>query len=126
MKTHDIAKVLSSLAQALKSAPNQTLDDLVSGATAKNSIASEDIPMALSTLVALAEFDKRQWQGLIEEYRMPIEIRPRDASRDILGKILKFLEQNPTARKNLTQSANKPRADTSPELMRALQFLLKT
>jgi hypothetical protein len=125
MKTHEIARTLSLLAQALKEAPDQTLNELVSGnARPKPNPAS--IPTALSTLVALSDFDKKQWQSFIIEYGMPIQVRPRDASRDIIGKILKYLEQSPEARRRVQNAVTqRPRSDISPELMSALQLLLK-
>lgn len=126
MKTHKIAKILSDLAQALRTAPDQTLEELTSGGQHRLPLDPASIPVALSTLVALADVDKAQWQSLIQECRFPIDIRPRDASRDILGKLLKHLEQNPEARNRLTNATPRGRSETSPELMRALQFLLKT
>jgi hypothetical protein len=123
MKTHDVAKVLTALAHALRSAPNQNLDELGLGSRPPK-VDPASIPMALSTLVRLAEIDKAQWLTLIREHNFPIEVRPRDASRDILGKLLKHLEQNPESRERLTRAAQRNRTDTSPELMRALQFLL--
>lgn len=125
MKTHDIAKMLTALAQVLRSGPNQTLDELASTGLKRPEPNPESIPMALSTLVALSDFDKSQWLKLIQEYNFPIEVRPRDASRDILGKILKHLEQNPESRSKISNAAQKKRDDTSPELVKALQFLLK-
>jgi hypothetical protein len=125
MKTHEIAKVLSALAQGLRDAPDQSLDEFTSR-TANPKPNPASIPTALSTLVALADFDKRQWQAFISEYEMPIQVRPRDASRDILGKVLKHLEQNPQARQRLRNAVtHRPRTDISPELMSALQLLLK-
>jgi hypothetical protein len=82
--------------------------------------------MALSTLVALSRFDKAQWLDIIQQYNFPIEVRPRDASRDILGKLLNHLEQDSESRQRLSVDAQKGRSDTSPELMKALQLLLKT
>ncbi|MES0098637.1 hypothetical protein [Mesorhizobium sp. M0019] len=125
MKTHDIAKILNTLAQALRKAPNQTLDELSEPKPARAPVDAKDVPMALSTLLALSEFDKSQWQQFITDFRLPIEVRPRDASRDILGKILTYLEKNPAARKSMSNAARHSPSDTSPELMRALQFLLK-
>ncbi|MEQ8594706.1 MAG: hypothetical protein RIC04_13620 [Parvibaculum sp.] len=125
MKTHEIAKLLMSLARALQSAPNQTLDDLASGGRKRRAPDPDEIPVALGTLVALSDVDKNQWYKLIQENNFPIEIRPRDASRDVLGKLLRFLEQNPEARKKLTKSRVE-RSSTSPELARALQFLLRS
>jgi hypothetical protein len=123
MMTHEIAKLLSALAQALRNLPNQTLDELASGKARRPDVDPSNIPMALSTLVALSDFDKSQWQSLIKECNFSIEVRPRDASR---GKLLRYLETNTEAWKQLTSTAQKNRSQTSPELMRALEFLLKT
>jgi hypothetical protein len=69
--------------------------------------------------------DKQQWLNFAREYHLPIETRPRDAARDILGKVLAYLESNPEARKELKEKATKRVSETSPELMRAFAFLLK-
>jgi hypothetical protein len=125
MKSHDLARALNTLSSLLRSMPDQDLEDLrFNSRQAK--LDPSSIPMALSTLVALARFDKAQWLQIIRQYNFPIEIRPRDASRDILGKLLNHLEQNPESRKRLSIDAQKARSDTSPELMKALQLLLKT
>jgi hypothetical protein len=105
--------------------PDQDLDGLRFGLRRPRPDAAS-IPMALSTLVALSRFDKAQWLEIIDQYDFPIDIRPRDASRDILGKLLNHLEQNPESRNRLSVEAQKGRSDTSPELMKALQLLLKT
>jgi hypothetical protein len=62
---------------------------------------------------------------LIRENGFPIEIRPRDASRDIFGKLCAYLESNPQAQEKLKASVNKTSGKSSPELMRALATLLK-
>ncbi|AZG77060.1 hypothetical protein [Methylocystis rosea] len=124
MKTHDAAKILMVLAQALRNAPNRDLDDFASSIAKPPQLDPASIPVALSTLVRLSEIDKRQWTTFIKEHNFPIEVRLRDASRDILGKLLKHLEQNPEARERLSKVAQRSRSETSPELMKALQFLL--
>lgn len=124
MKTHEVAKVLTSLANVLKAAPNQELEGFGRGKPDKK-LKDSEVPLALSTLLALSELDKSQWLNVINEFRFPIEIRPRDASRDILGKILAHLAQNPDARRRLSLAAQGGRSETSPELMQALSFLLK-
>ncbi len=127
MKTHDFAKQLAVLIKALRQLPNMPLEDLgLVSAPRVRVVDQSSIPVALSTLVALNEIDKRQWISFIQENQFPIEIRPRDASRDILGKILKFLEQNPEARGKLTNAAQRERTSTAPELRRALDLLLKS
>ena len=125
MNTYDAAKTLSSLASALRAAPNQSLDELAEGGGRKVDSRSVDVPRALSMLVALSHFDKVQWMQVADELRLPVDIRPRDASRDIMWKILKYLEANPEARNRLTHSASRQRSQTSPELAQALEFLLK-
>jgi anion-transporting ArsA/GET3 family ATPase len=85
----------------------------------------KEIKIGLSHLVALSRVDKGQWKALIEEYSFPITIRPRDASRDILGKLLKYLEQNAEAREKLSQSTASSPRKASPELLKALASLMK-
>lgn len=127
MKTHDVAKVLTSLAHFLRSGRNVELDQLTNsfqqGGRPSSSLA--DIPIALSALVALSQFDKAQWKSVIEEYGLPIAVKDTESRRDVLGKVLKHLEQNSESRAKLKQAAGKSKSDLSPELMNALNFLLK-
>jgi len=125
LKTHDVARVLTALAQLLRRGPNVPLEDLRITGRSRPKTSTDQVPVALSTLVALSQFDKSQWIDLIHAYEFPVEIRPRDASRDILGKILRYLEESPEARKRLANQASRSRPDTSPELLRALQILLQ-
>lgn len=125
MKTHEVARILSNLAQALRESPFETLDDISSAKRRRVDLDSVDVPRALSMLVALSSFDKSQWLKVIEAYDFPIQIRPRDASRDIMGKILNHLESNPDAREKLARNSSRLRSKTSPELAQALEFLLK-
>lgn len=124
MTTYDVARILTRLAHLLRAMPEQPFEELQDLTPRRREISSKHIPVALSTLVALSGFDKSQWTRFIQEYGFNIDVRPRDASRDILGKILKYLEDNPDARERLARSSTRDRAGTSPELVRALQFLL--
>lgn len=123
IKTHELASALNALAQMLRKMPNQPLDDLEWSAQ-RSKVDPSTIPVALSTLVSLSDIDKGQWALFIREHGFPIEIRARDASRDIIGKLLRYLEANPDARKKLSNSS-RTRSTTSPELMKALDALLK-
>lgn len=125
MKTHDLAKALETLAQILRTMPNSALEELTSLAPRRKPESSE-IPLALTTLVRLSEIDKSQWVDFIQSNGFPIDIRARDASRDVVGKLLRYLEQSPEARKKITSVAVRSRSQTSPDLQRALDFLLKT
>ena len=71
----------------------------------------------------LARIDKKQWIQMIRDFGFDIPIRPADASRDVLGKLLRFLDQNPQALQKLRDGAK--RSTSSPQLLRALDALLK-
>ena len=115
MKTHELAKQLTALARALRQLSDMPIEDLGLATAPRTRVVDQStIPIALSTLVALNEIDKRQWIYFIQENNYPIEIRARDASRDILGKLLKFLEQNPEARGRLTNASHRERTSTAP------------
>lgn len=125
MRTHELAKALEGLAKILKAMDNVALDELSALPTRRRPDSSE-IPLALSTLVGLADIDKTQWVSFINANKFPIQVRPRDASRDVVGKLLRYLEQSPEARKKIKSVAENTRSHTSPELQKALDFLLKT
>lgn len=122
MKTRTLAKALRQLAQWLESLPDQSLDELPSiELSPDHSPAS--LALNVATLASLSRIDRRTWMNFILEHHFPIEVRPRDASRDILGKLLKFLEQDPAAVDYLQRRANSEMS-ASPELSRALRALL--
>lgn len=124
MKTHDLARQLTSLAKALKALPNMEVDGLSKLVPTNSAVSDESIAMGLTTMAALSDIDKQQWHMFIQQHKLPIEIRPRDASRDIIGKILTYLQNDREASQRLARSAaEKP--TTSPELQRALQLLLR-
>lgn len=125
MKTHEIAKILTALAQALRSGPDVPLEQLSYRQSARPKPNPSDIPMALSALVALSQFDKTQWRAVIEEYKLPIEVRNTESTRDIVGKILRVLEHDADARRRLKQAVQRTKSDVNPELMTALNLLLK-
>lgn len=126
MGTHELARALVILSKALKKAPNIELGELDLNKTWVTSSSSMDsLAVNLHTLSELSSVDKSQWKALIESYGFPIQIRARDASRDILGKLLKFLEEEPSAKDYLRNRLSHAPGGTSPELMKALASLLK-
>lgn len=124
MKSHDLANALQTLARLLKAAPDAELSELTV-TTSKSLRSSQEIAVNLDTLISLSTIDKSKWAELIADYGFPIEIRPRDASRDVLGKLFSYLEQNPLAREKLKANPNRESGKASPELLRALNTLLK-
>jgi hypothetical protein len=130
MKAHELSKALMALSKILKAGPDLDVEDwsLLSKPVpmAKTSSLKEsDIPTALYTLVKLNDVSKAQWLSLMSEYNIDIEIRPRDANRDIVGKMLNYLASNPMARENLLKTGTKKNVSESAELANALNLLLK-
>lgn len=125
MKTHELAKALRAFAALLERAQNLPLDEVAVVAKSVSKPSSSHLAVNLSTLVELSRVEKQQWLAFIQELGFPIDVRPRDASRDILGKLLNFLESNEDARESLKSKAVSKGSDASPELMRALSSLLR-
>lgn len=131
MKAHELSKALLALSKILKSGPDIDVEDW--SILSKNTVATSkatplkdsDIPTALYTLVRLNDVSKSQWLSLIQDFNIDIEIRQRDATRDIVGKILNYLATNPIARENLLRTGSKKNATESTELANALNLLLK-
>jgi hypothetical protein len=132
MDTHELADALKKLSVALRRGPNIDINDL-SSYTAFLPTADrlsrtrrpDDLPLALSALLSLSRVDKQEWVELIRDLGLTIDVRPRDASRDILGKVLRVLEVEPEARERLQNRVKNREAHASPELARALSSLLK-
>jgi len=124
MKSHEFARALRTLASLIEASPNIPVDQLHVGGRTLSDRESGQLAVSLSTLVDLSRVDKQQWMAFINELDFPIDVRARDASRDILGKLLNYLESNPTARQQLKTKATKGSKE-SPELMKALASLLK-
>lgn len=124
MKSHDLAQSLTTLARLLKSGPNVDLAQLRLKDMFGGPHSSQELALNLSTLVSLSSVDKSRWLDLIREHHFPIEVRQRDGSRDIFGKLCAYLEANPLAQEQLKASATRTN-QSSPELMRALSTLMK-
>jgi hypothetical protein len=125
MKTHDLAKALRALASLLEKSRNIPIEELRVASRDTTNQDSTQIALSLSTLVELSRVDKQQWLAFINDLGFPIDVRPRDASRDLLGKLLAYLEANESARERLKTKAASKESQASPELMKALSSLLK-
>ncbi|WP_186271844.1 MULTISPECIES: hypothetical protein [Burkholderia] len=130
MKSHDFAKHLALMAQALRAAPNIELESSmdwegVFQKRSRSTVSDEDIPHALNMLVGLNNVSKQQWLSLIEEFGFVIDVRPRDANRDIFGKLLKFLAEHPEERVRLVGKKSKKPIKESEELANALTILMR-
>lgn len=132
MYTHEFADALRKFAALLKAGPDVRLSEITSlnklltpESSSNRLLRPSDMPIALNALLALSTIDKSDWAALVNDLDLPIEIRTRDASRDIMGKVLAHLERNPEARVRLEARVQSKDSRASPELARALSFLLK-
>jgi hypothetical protein len=130
MKSHDFAKQLIFMVKALKSGPNVEMDEMEVSSfyrlkSSKLEVNNDEIPQALNMLVGLNQVKKQQWIDLISDFDFEIDIRPRDANRDIVGKLLNYLTDNPDERDRLVGKKGKRPVTASSELADALTMLLK-
>jgi hypothetical protein len=123
MKTHDLAKALMELASILRLGPNVELSEYKLRYKTDRP-QTTNVAVGLSTLLALSRIDKKQWQSIIQEYKLEVDVKPIDSTRDLLGKIMRYLENNPDAALRLKQRAAHE-GKTSPQLMKALNLLLE-
>jgi hypothetical protein len=125
MKTHELAKSLRLLASLLEISDNIPLEEVTVTAISGSKLNSSQMAVSLTTLVELSRVDKQQWLAFIKELGFPIEVSPRDGSRNVLGKLLSYLETNKDARDKLKTKAASKGSEASPELMKALSSLMK-
>lgn len=123
MKTHELAKGLTSLSKILRSLPNQELNKFADGVASLKTSVNSEVGMSLSTLAAFSKYSKSDWEKVITDFDLPLQIRPRDASRDVMGKILTYLADNESERKRIATKSQK-NGDGPSELSSALSFLL--
>ena len=122
MRTRALARSLRQLAEWLDHLPDQTLEALDPSRSDQRS-RSASLALNVSTLASLSRVNRKEWIEFIRYHAFPIEVRTRDASRDILGKLLTFLEREPSAITYLQRQAASD-ASASPELSRALKAIL--
>ena len=105
MKTHELGNALQELSRVLKSGPDVEIQNLHDFLAREKHPSNDTLKIGLATLVDLSRVDKKKWLALIKEYNFPINTRPRDASRDLLGKLLRYLETHAEARETLKRGA---------------------
>jgi hypothetical protein len=127
MKAHDLSTALRGLSQLLKRAPNVPIEELefVSPHTSSAPSLHENAPVALGVLVKLAEYGKPEWVALISELGLNVPIKKTDSTRDLIGRLLKYISENDDAMKSITSRVATRKSNVSPELINALTILMK-
>jgi hypothetical protein len=117
------------LARMLKTSQNVELKDW-RGATKAGDTANgdeskaADAGLALNVLLGLARYSKAQWRILIDGWGLDLDIRRSDSVRDVLGRLLNYLEEHPDAAKRIKDDSTKKTTRASPELVKVLSILL--
>ena len=132
MKAHELAAALRVLSSLLKNGPNVEITEFSNLSFFPRddfrlqlpSRRNSEVPLALSALLSLSRIDKKDWIALVADLGVEIDVRPRDASRDIVGKVLRVLENDTEARERLERRIRSKDSKASPELARALSSLL--
>lgn len=124
MKTYELAKTLRQLAKILESGQNVDINNLVVD-TECSKLNPKEVAVNLHTLLALSKIDKKQWIELISEFNFPINFEARDSARNILGKLMNYLEANPDAIDILKQKSKPSTSNKLSPLSQALDILLK-
>jgi hypothetical protein len=70
----------------------------------------------------MASYNKAELLDLARQLNIPLQVRPADAVRDVLGKLLKYIQENPDFRNRLVH-ANPETAEGS-RLAHALAILM--
>lgn len=125
MKTHDGAKFLIQLANILKSSPNVEIESFIlKGKSKSDEMSTDEIALNIHTLSALSRIKKNRWVEFIKECGWDVAIEHRDSSRNLIGRILTYLESNPDAMEQLKNKTKDNKGKASIELLDALASLL--
>ena len=135
MKAYDLAKSLMHLSRVLRAGPNIEVDDIgnLSVHTSKprqtkpkqvreDNTSKSEKGTALALLAEMASYSKSELIDLAFQLNIPLQVRPADAVRDILGKILRYIQENPDFRNRLAHAS--PDTLEGSRLAHALAILM--
>jgi hypothetical protein len=138
MKTHELAKALTHLSRVLRAGPNVNFEELTNLSTyasqprtarATRELVEKtemtDKGTGLVLLAQMANYSKMELLDLANHLGIPVEVRKADAVRDVLGKILKYIQENPGFRDIIVHRIDeKESATKTSSLARALAILM--
>lgn len=132
MKAYDLAKALTHLSRVLKAGPNVEVEEIgnlsVHSTAARTTRVKDDTrntsdkATALALLAEMASYNKTELMDLAYQLNIPVQARSADAVRDILGKILKYIQENPDFRNRLVHAS--PETAEGSRLAHALAILM--
>lgn len=133
MKAYDLAKSLNYLARVLRAGPNVEVDEIANLSThlsksqPKKPASKQDATQngaALAVLAAMSSLTKSEVLQMAEDLEIPLQVRKADAVRDILGKMLRYIQDNPEVQDRLVSNSVHSSEQEAPRLARALAILM--
>lgn len=134
MKAYDLARALNHLSRVLRAGPNVEIDDIGNLSVHSSPTrptrpkevtetrSSNEKGTALALLAEMASYNKSELIDLARQLNIPIQVRSADAVRDILGKILRYIQDNPDFRSRLVHAS--PETPEGSRLAHALAILM--
>jgi len=118
--TSSVATALTDIAGLLLRSPNIELAD------ARLMKKTDELAVTLKALTSLSKYSKQQWVSIIEEFSLPIELNPRASTRDVVGKVLGYLEAHPemlqTQRKRSTTTTKSTPSNLEDTLNKLINY----
>lgn len=129
ISTHELADLLVMLARMLRSMPDGPLEEEFRRKRFRDreqkSFAFNE-PSALIALVGFSKFTKNDWVNFIREMDLPIQVDSKNASRDLMGKIIGYFADHPEGRARLRSISKRgSRGETSQALLDAFSVLMR-
>lgn len=129
VSTHELADLLVMLARMLRSMPDGPMEEEFRRKRFRDkeqkSFAFNE-PSALIALVGFSKFTKNDWVSFIHELDIPIQIDSKNASRDLMGKIINYFADHPEGRAKLRSISRRgSRGETSQALLEAFNVLMR-
>lgn len=134
MKAYDLARALNQLSRILRAGPNVDVDDIGNLSVHSTAVRParqrefnevkgvNEKGTALALLAEMAAYNKSELIDLANQLNIPVQVRSADAVRDILGKILRYIQDNPDFRHKLVETA--PVTPEGSRLAHALAILM--
>jgi hypothetical protein len=126
MKVSALRTVLTAVEIAAHKAQNRLPDDTAAAMAALKHLLDatdaadlgdlklvprrENIGSLLIKFAELSKFGKQEWIDLVNTYGIELELNPRDSARDVMGRVARYLRDNPGA---MAEVPAKPDAPTS-------------
>jgi hypothetical protein len=124
--TLELAGFLEELAKILRRLPESSLDS----ASRRPSLSAPDKPRTPSkseidqlSFARMSKYTKKELFELIEENQIPVSVRAKDSAENVLKRLQRYLQENSQSKRRIRNQVAHGR--TSPELTRALSYLLK-